>query len=136
MKGNLLIWVFWGLAWFLLPIVQASASPAHDHGTISPFDKQKHGHKLYCELNKRNLSKIFCPHSLAEKNRAKPVIAPDCSGKTSGTLPAFGSYNTVFLSDTAHFNVELVLINQKFTYFSYGPGFFLPDLVDPPPQTV
>ena len=137
MKGNLLILLFFVISLFLLPLVHASGSPTHDHGAISPFDKQKLGHRLHCELNKHHLSNIYCPHSFAKKNQEKHVIAPDCGGQTSETLPAFGSYNTsVFSSDTVHLNVELALISRKFTCTSYGFGFFLPDQIDRPPQTV
>jgi len=139
MKENLLILVFWGLALLLLPVVQVSASPAHDHGTVSPFSKQKHGHKLHCDLNLHHLSNTHCPHSIgiAEKNEEKIVIALDCSGKTAETPPTFGSYNaSVFLPDTVHFKVELVLISRKFTNTFYGLGIFLSDQIDHPPQAI
>ena len=137
MKENLLVLVFLGVAFFVLPVVQASASLLHDHKTISPFDKQKYGHKLHCELNKHHFSNTYCPHGITEKKKEKPVIASDCGGKTSGTLPAVSSYTTsVFLSYIVHYNFELALISREVTYTFYGFGLFLPDQIDHPPQTV
>ena len=71
----------------------------HLHGTISPFDTQKRVHILHCQLNKHHLSSAYCPHSTTLKNKEKSVIALDCNGRTSGTLPVVSSYITsVFLS--------------------------------------
>jgi len=137
MKANILIFGFLGFILFVLPVVPVSASPLPDHGMISPFDKQKHGHHLHCELNRYHLSNIYCPHSIIKRNKRKPTIATDCGGKTSETLPAFAAYNTsVFSSDTVYFNVELALTSRKFTCTSHDLRFFLPDQIDHPPQTV
>mgnify|MGYP001254345027 CR=1 FL=1 len=137
MKANILIFGFLGVILYVLPIVPVSANPLPEQGTVFSFDKQKHGHHLHCELNKHHLSNIYCPHSITKRNKRKPMIASDCGGKTSGTLLTFAAYNTsVFSSDTVYFNVELALTSRKFTCTSYGFGFFLPDQIDHPPQTV
>ena len=136
MNRNFLVLLFWGLVFFLLMAVQASANPAHDHGTISPFDKQKHTHELYCVLNKHHSSNVFCPHSISEKNKQRPVIASDCGGKSSGTIPAVGSYNvSVFLSDPVLLNAKLAIVSWKFTSTFYGLGFSLAEQIDHPPKT-
>ena len=137
MKGNLLTLLFLVISLLLLPVVQASGSPAHDHGTISPFDQQQYGHKLYCELNKHHLLRAFCPHSFAEKNQEKHVIASDCGGKTPETLPTFGSDNTsMFSSGIVHFNFDLAPASRKRSCPFCSFGFFLSDQIDHPPQTV
>ena len=137
MKRNLLFLLFLVISLFLLPVVQASGNPTHDHGTVSPFDKQKYGHRLHCEFKQHGLKDIYCPHRVIGKNLDGSVIALDCGGNTAGTLPIFGSYNTsVFSSDTVHFDVELVLVSREIAYIFYGLGFFLPDQIDRPPQTV
>lgn len=137
MRGNLLSLMFLPLALLMLPLVQASASLEHDHGTVSPFDKQKHKHKLFCELHKHHLSIIYCPHGITEKNKEKLTIALDCGGKNSGTLPAFGTHaDNDFSFNTTFSTIELVLINQRFASLSSTTEFFLPDRIDHPPQTV
>ena len=137
MQRKFLTLLFLGVFLFLLSMAKVSANGMHPHGTISPFDMQKRVHILHCQLNKHYLSSTYCPHSTTLKNKEKSVIALDCNGRTSGTLPAVSSYITsVFLSDIVHYNFELVLIRRKFTYAFYEFGFFLPDQIDHPPQTV
>ena len=137
MQKKFLILLFLGVFLFLLSMTKVSANGMHPHGTISPFDTQKRVHILHCQLNKHHLSSDYCPHSTTLKNKEKSVIALDCNGRTSGTLPAVSSYTTsVFLSYIVHYNFELALISREVTYTFYGFGLFLPDQIDHPPQTV
>ena len=122
---------------FLMPMTKVLANDMHQHGTISPFDKQMHGHILHCELNKHDLKDIYCPHRSYGKIVDRPVIASDCGGKTSGAFPALGSYNaSVFLSNTVKLNVALALTSRKFIYIFYGYRFVLLSQIDHPPQTI
>ena len=119
----------------MLPATKVLAN-THDHG-ISPFGSEQNGHKLHCKLNKHYLFHTYCPHSVAKQDKEKSLIVPDCSRKTSGTLPSVGSSNThVLFFEIVHFNRELDSIGKQFTYALYGSGFLLSDSIDHPPQTV
>ena len=121
----------------VLPVAQVSASSAHGHGVVSPFDQQNHSNALHCDLSRHYEIQVFCPHNITGNDKSKPVIASNCGGKTSAAIPAFGSYNANdFSSNTSHFDVDMVLITQSLFPLPSDTGFFLPSRLDRPPQSI
>ena len=137
MRANIFVILISVIVWVVCLVVQSSANGVHNHGMISPFESSKHKHKLHCDINRHELSDMYCPHNISYKNKENTVISIDCNGKTSSTVPVFSQHiGNKNLMHTAYFKFGLLLISQRPAFLAPSAGLFQPRQIDHPPRNV
>ena len=108
----------------------------HSHNqshAVSPFDGNKESKSLHCLL-KSHTHQGFCPHSESgPKNAHSFIIATDCGGKTSGTIPNLTSFHSD-LAEINYFSYNHFLSGNKLASSPVSHFHHFTDTLDPPPR--
>jgi hypothetical protein len=107
----------------------------HQSHAVSPFDGDKANTSLHCLL-KSQTHHGFCPHSeFGPKNAHSFIIATDCGGKTSGTIPNLTSFHGDF-AEINYFSYNYFLLGNKLASSGVSPFHRFIDSLDPPPRVL
>ena len=133
-RNKLLFAFMW---WIVLGSSSVMAQP-HNHedhqhqqtSIASPFDGQQHVVSLHCLL-RGHVDRLVCPHSKIDGEQT-PIIAKECDGKSSGSIPISNKFFSKFAETNNIFQFDYSLLSKlNHTSFSSINSFI--DSLDPPP---